>query len=65
MKNIIIFVFILISRFASVVIRLSEYRKIGPGPIELSIFHGHPTGYDHCYMAMPRKSEHLTNKPPE
>ena len=38
MKNIIIFVFILISRFASVVIRLSEYRKIGPGPIERFYF---------------------------
>ena len=53
MKNIIIFVFILISRFASVVIRLSEYRKIGPGPIERFIFHGHPTSYDRFYMAIP------------
>ena len=55
----------LTSRFAPVAIRLSEYRKIGPGPIERFIFHGHPTGYDRFYMAMPWKSEHLANKPPE
>jgi STE24 endopeptidase len=55
----------LTSGFAQAAIRLSEYRKISPGPIKRFIFHDHPTGYDRFYMAMPWKSEHLANKPLE
>jgi STE24 endopeptidase len=43
--------------FARVAMRLSEYRKIEPGPVERFIFHDHPTGYDRVYMSMLWKSE--------
>ena len=39
--------------------RLSEFRKITPGPVERFIFHDHPTGYDRVYMAMLWKSENM------
>ena len=45
--------------FARVSMRLSEYRKITPGPIERFIFHDHPTGYDRVHMAMLWKSENM------
>ena len=45
--------------FARVSMRLSEYRKITPGPIERFIFHDHPTGYDRVYMSMLWKSENM------
>jgi len=45
--------------FARVSMRLSEYRKISPGPIERFIFHDHPTGYDRVHMSMLWKSENM------
>lgn len=45
--------------FARAAMRLSEYRKISPGPLERIIFYDHPSGYDRVYMSMLWKSEHL------
>lgn len=45
--------------FARAAMRLSEYRKISPGPLERFIFYDHPSGHDRVYMAMLWKSEHL------
>ena len=42
---------------ARVAMRLSEYRKISPGPVERFIFYDHPSGYDRVRMAMQWKSE--------
>ena len=44
--------------FARAAIRLSEYRKISPGPVERFIFYDHPSGYDRVHMSMVWKSEH-------
>jgi len=44
--------------FARAAIRLSEYRKISPGPVERFIFYDHPSGYDRVHMSMLWKSEH-------
>ena len=43
--------------FARVAMRLSEYRKISPGPWERFVFYDHPSGRDRVYMAMLWKSE--------
>lgn len=48
--------------FARSAMRLSEYRKISPGPLERFVFYDHPSGYDRVYMAMLWKSEHLDNE---
>ena len=45
--------------FARVAMRLSEYRKINPGPVERFIFYDHPSGYDRVRMAMQWKSENM------
>lgn len=45
--------------FARVSMRLSEYRKISPGPVERFVFYDHPSGRDRVHMAMVWKSEHL------
>lgn len=45
--------------FARSAMRLSEYRKISPGPLERFVFYDHPSGHDRVYMAMLWKSEHL------
>ncbi len=44
--------------FARVAMRLSEYRKISPGPLERFIFYDHPSGRDRVHRAMQWKSEH-------
>jgi STE24 endopeptidase len=44
--------------FARVAIRLSEYRKISPGPLEEILFYDHPSGRNRVHMAMLWKSEH-------
>jgi len=43
--------------FARVAMRLSEYRKISPGPWERFVFYDHPSGRDRVHMAMLWKSE--------
>ncbi|MBT8089672.1 MAG: M48 family metallopeptidase [Gammaproteobacteria bacterium] len=43
--------------FARAAMRLSEYRKISPGPLERIVFYDHPSGRDRVYRAMLWKSE--------
>jgi STE24 endopeptidase len=45
--------------FAEVALKLSEYRKLSPGPVEEWIFYDHPSGRDRILMAMRWKAEHL------
>ncbi len=45
--------------FAEVAMKLSEYRKVDPGPIEEWIFFNHPSGRARVHMAMQWKAEHL------
>jgi STE24 endopeptidase len=49
--------------FARVAMRLSEYRKISPGPLERFIFYDHPSGHDRVYMSMLWKSQHQDSEP--
>ena len=45
--------------FASTAIKLSEYRKLDPGPLEEWIFFDHPSGRARVEMAMRWKAENL------
>ncbi len=45
--------------FADTALKLSEYRKINPGPVEEWIFFDHPSGRARIHMAMQWKAEHL------
>ncbi len=45
--------------FASTALKLSEYRKLDPGPVEEWIFYDHPSGRSRIHMAMVWKAEHL------
>ncbi len=45
--------------FAKVAMRLSEYRKIEPGPIEEFLFFDHPSGRTRVHMAMQWKADHV------
>jgi len=45
--------------FAEVALKLSEYRKLDPGPVEEWIFYDHPSGRARIHMAMVWKAEHL------
>jgi STE24 endopeptidase len=49
--------------FARVAMRLSEYRKISPGPLERIVFYDHPSGRDRVHMSMLWKSEHQDREP--
>jgi STE24 endopeptidase len=49
--------------FARVAMRLSEYRKISPGPMERFFFYDHPSGYDRVNMSMLWKSQHQDREP--
>jgi STE24 endopeptidase len=44
--------------FASVSLKLGEYRKLDPGPIEELIFFDHPSGRTRIFSAMRWKAEH-------
>ncbi|MBZ5589760.1 MAG: M48 family metallopeptidase [Acidobacteriia bacterium] len=44
---------------AEVDLKLGEYRKLKPGPIEEFIFFDHPSGYNRILMAMRWKAENL------
>lgn len=46
--------------FAEVSLKLGEYRKLSPGPIEELIFFDHPSGRNRILMAMRWKAEHLS-----
>ncbi len=45
--------------FASTAMRLSEYRKIEPGPVEEFLFFDHPSGATRVRMAMQWKKDHV------
>lgn len=47
--------------FAKVAMRLSEYRKIEPGPMEEMLFFDHPSGATRVRMAMQWKAENVAN----
>ncbi|QJB68747.1 M48 family metallopeptidase [Parasphingorhabdus halotolerans] len=47
--------------FAKVAMRLSEYRKIEPGPIEEMVFFDHPSGATRVRMAMQWKAANVEN----
>jgi STE24 endopeptidase len=49
--------------FARSAMRLSEYRKISPGPLERFILYDHPSGRDRVRMAMLWKAEHQESEP--
>jgi STE24 endopeptidase len=44
--------------FAQVTLKLSEYRKLEPGPIEEIVFYDHPSGRTRILTAMRWKAEH-------
>ena len=45
--------------FAKVAMRLSEYRKIEPGPVEEMLFFDHPSGATRVRMAMQWKADNI------
>jgi len=49
--------------FASIAMKLSEYRKIEPGPIEEAMFFDHPSGRTRVRMSMDWKARHLNELP--
>jgi STE24 endopeptidase len=51
--------------FAAIAMKLSEYRKIEPTPLEEALFFDHPSGRTRVRMAMAWKSRHLGELPPE
>jgi STE24 endopeptidase len=50
--------------FAATAMKLSEYRKIEPSPLEEAIFFDHPSGRTRVRMAMEWKARHLAELPP-
>jgi STE24 endopeptidase len=48
---------------AEVALKLGEYRKLSPGPLEEWIFFDHPSGRTRILMAMRWKAEHLGEPP--
>jgi STE24 endopeptidase len=50
--------------FAQVALKLSEYRKLDPGPLEEIIFYDHPSGRNRILMAMRWKVEQLKQQSP-
>jgi len=45
--------------FANAALKLGEYRKLAPGPLEEVIFFDHPSGRTRIFNAMRWKAEHL------
>jgi len=45
--------------FASAAMKLSEYRKIEPSPLEEILFYDHPSGKTRVSMSMQWKAKHL------
>ena len=48
--------------FAAIAMKLSEYRKIDPTPLEEILFFDHPSGHTRVRSAMRWKAEHLDGK---
>ena len=51
--------------FAATAMKLSEYRKIEPSPLEEAVFFDHPSGRTRVRMAMEWKARHLAELPPD
>lgn len=51
--------------FAAIAMKLSEYRKIEPSPLEEAVFFDHPSGRSRVRMSMEWKARHLAELPPE
>jgi STE24 endopeptidase len=51
--------------FATVAMKLSQYRKIEPGPVEEAMFFDHPSGRTRVREAMEWKAHHLAELPPD
>jgi STE24 endopeptidase len=47
--------------FATVTLKLSEYRKLDPSPLEEFVLYDHPSGRSRITMAMRWKAEHLND----
>jgi STE24 endopeptidase len=47
--------------FATATLKLSEYRKLDPTPLEEFVFYDHPSGRNRIYMMMRWKAEHLND----
>lgn len=47
--------------FASIAMKLSEYRKIEPAPLEEALFFDHPSGRNRVRMSMQWKADHLAD----
>jgi len=47
--------------FATSVLKLSEYRKLDPSPLEEWVFYDHPSGRNRIAMMMRWKAEHLND----
>ncbi len=45
--------------FAEVALKVSDYRKLEPSPLEELLFFDHPSGKTRIQMAMQWKAEHL------
>ena len=50
---------------AEVALKLGEYRKLSPGPLEEWVFFDHPSGRNRILMAMRWKAENLSSQPPD
>jgi STE24 endopeptidase len=50
--------------FAEAMLKLAEYRKMDPGPIEEFVFYDHPSGRTRIAAAMRWKAEHLPPRQP-
>jgi STE24 endopeptidase len=50
---------------AAVALKLGEYRKLDPGPLEEIVFYDHPSGRTRITAAMRWKAEHLPAAAPE
>lgn len=44
--------------FAQAAVKLSEYRKLNPGPVEEWVFYDHPSGRERIFNSMRWKAEH-------
>jgi hypothetical protein len=45
--------------FAGVAVRLSEYRRMHPGPVEEFVLFDHPSGWNRIHRSMVWKAEHV------
>ena len=49
--------------FAGAALKLAQYRKLEPGPVEEILFYDHPSGATRIRMAMDWKARHLADRP--